>query len=511
MGIVSRMLAQEPRGPLDDYWYTPLGLTSSSGVKVDADAAEGVSAVFACVNVIAETLASLPLVVYQRLPNGGRRRAPEHPLYGVLATRPNNWQTSFEFREMMFAFCALRGNAYAHILPGPRGFADQLVPIHPDRVRVERVSGAPNAPLRYWVRQKDGQEFPFNQNEIFHLRRRSRDGLTGMSIIEVMREAVGVSLAAESYGARVFSQDASPRGALLHPGKLSDEAIERLRATWHTKYAGLSNAHSTAVLTEGMDWKQVGMTSEDAQFLETRRFQAEEVARFFRMQPHKIGILDKATFSNIEQQAIEHVTDTLRPWAVRFEQVVSRDLILAPQTYYAEFLFEGLMRGDTLSRFQAYQIAAGGNAPWMSRAEIRELENMDPRPELDSMLAPLNMTQVGATRTAQTARARMLALQVAARIVRKEEAAVRKAAVRYAADGQGWHAWLDEFYGKLAADDLAAAGIEQEAAVRYARARVEQLGREGVAAMADWEPEASSALARLILGEAEDADIPDCA
>jgi len=509
MGVIARMLGQVPRGPLDDYWYRPVGAVSAAGVSVDADSAEAVSTVYACVNVIAESIASLPLMIYQRLPDGGRRRAPEHPLYGTLATRPNTWQTSFEFREMMVGFCALRGDAFAHILPGPRGFADQLVPIHPDRVRVERISDAPNAPLRYWVRQKDGQELPFNQNEIFHIRRRSKDGIRGMSVIDLMREAVGLSLAAESYGARTFSQDASPRGVLKHPGRLSDEAVHQLRETWSTRYSGLSNAHSTAVLTEGMDWQQVGMTSEDAQFLETRRFQAEEIARFFRMQPHKIGIMDRATFSNIEQQAIEHVTDTLRPWAVRIEQAIARDLILAPQTYYVEFLFDGLLRGDTLSRYQAYQIAGGGPAPWMSRSEIRERENLPPRPELDAMLAPLNMTQV-TMMAPHNAQARALALQAAARVVRKEEAAVRRAAARCASDQDGWETWLAEFYGRLAAEDLANLNIPPDSARRYADGKAERLRTDGVSAMDEWEPAASEELARLILGEGRDAE-PDFA
>lgn len=344
------------------------------------------SAVYACVRILAETLAQVPLIIYRRRADGGRERAESHPLWDVLHNLPNPAQTSFNFREMLQGHLALRGNAYAFIVPGVRGFADSLVPIHPDRVSPERL---PTGRLRYRVRGDDGVARPFAQDEVFHVAGLGFDGLRGQSPIEWVRESVGLALAAEAYGARFFGNDARPGGVLTHPGKLGPEGRANLKGSWEEAHRGVANAHRVAILEEGLKWEAIGMTSRDAQFLELRKFQVGDVARVFRVQPHKIGDLDKATFSNIEQQSIEFVQDTMMPWFVRWEQAINTQLILARQAFFAEFLVTGLLRGDQAARAAYYNSMVQMGA--MTVNEVRRLENMNPMDGGDVLRTPLNM------------------------------------------------------------------------------------------------------------------------
>lgn len=374
---------QPNRGDADDYWYTPRAMASATGLSIDADSAMRVAAVYRCRNILAETLASLPLQIYRRRDDGGKEIARDHPLYGVLHTRPNSWQTSFEFREMMMGHLVMRGNAYAQIVAGPRGFADQLIPLNPDRVRVERLD---SNRLRYQVSQPNGQQLPLMQDEIMHVRGHTIDGIRGISMIDYMRDAIGSALAADIFGARFFANDGTPSGVLIHPKTLNETSANRIKKSFLEKAGGVMNSHSLMVLEEDMKYQQIGISNRDAQFLESRKFSVTEIARIFGIPPHMIADLDRATFSNIEQQSVEFVTYTMRPWLVCWEQAISRDLILAPDRYFAEFNVDGLLRGDIESRYAAYAIAV--EHEWLSPNEVRALENMNPRDGGDTYSNP---------------------------------------------------------------------------------------------------------------------------
>lgn len=377
-------------GPGEDYWYIPVGDPTQSGQRVTPEGALQLSAVYACVRVLTETISSLPLIVYQRTPEGGKQRADGHPLFALLHDQPNPWQSSLEFIEMMQGHLELRGNAYAEIIEGPRGFADQLIPLNPDRIEVRRLR---NRMPHYRHRDSAGNWREITFERMFHLRGWGTDGYIGVSPITLEAEAVGLGQAAQRYAARFYRDDASPGGVLQTDRKLSDKAYEKLSETWGKRHAG--EPHKHAILEEGLKWQQVGISPKDAQFLESRKFQAEEIARIFRVQPHKIGLLDKATFSNIEHQAIEFVVDTILPRLRRWEHTIRRDLILRPDKFFAEFLVEGLLRGDTKSRYEAYSIALGGagSPAFMTVNEVRRRENLNPveGEGADSLFVPMNV------------------------------------------------------------------------------------------------------------------------
>jgi len=348
------------------------------------------SAVYACVKVLAETIASLPLIVYRRLPNGGKERALEHPQYRLLHDQPNGWQTSFEWREMTQGHVTLRGMAYSEIIPGPRGAVEELIPLHPDRVEPKRLE---NGSLIYIHRPENGKERRLTQEEVFVLRGLSSDGIKGLSPIEHARESIGLSLATEGYGARFFQNDARPGGVLESPNKLDESAYKNLKTSWAEAYSGVANSHKPAILEQGLTWKQMGMTSEDAQFLETRKFQLSEIARIFRVPPHMIGDLERSTNNNIEHQSIEFVVHTIRPWLVRWEQAITRDLLIGAGEYFAEFLVDGLLRGDFKTRSEGY--ASAVTTGWMTPNEVREKENLNPIEGGDELMKPLNMAPGG--------------------------------------------------------------------------------------------------------------------
>lgn len=446
-------VSQQPsRNADDDRWWGGAATQSMAGVSVDVDAALKISAVWACVRLLSETIASLPLNMYQRRSDGGRELAPTHPLQSVLHDQPNANQTSIDFRNMMTGHVLLRGDAYAEIVPGARGAVDQLLPIHPDRVTVERLAGGR---LRYQVRQNDGARRPYNQESIFHLRGPSRDGLTGMSIIDYARDSFGVSLAAEHYGSRFFRSDSRPGGILKTLRKLSPEAKARLKSQWQSAHSG-GNQSRVAVLEEGVEWQSVGVTPEQAQFLGTREFHAEDVCRWFGVPPHMIGLTSKATSwgSGIEEMGIGFVTYTLLPWLTRWQQTISKDLIIAPGMYFAAFTVEGLLRGDIGKRYGAYATARQWG--WMSVNDIRRLENMNPVDGGDVYLQPMNMLNAGegdrSRAEAQGRRElasgehyRLLAEEAAGRLVRKEMAAVMQMLSR-----GGSHTDINDFYGRHA-------------------------------------------------------------
>ena len=368
----------------------PLSGMSSAGISVTENNALTFAAVYACVRVLAESVSALPLILYRRLPDGGRERATDHPLYGLLHDAPNPMMTSLELRETMQGHLALRGNAYAYI-ERAGGSVTAIWPLRPDRMEIKRSGGS----YLYLYRPASGGTVVYQPDEILHLKGLSPDGLVGYSPIKLAREAIGVGLAAQQYGAKLYANDARPGGILKTDQNLDEEAFQRLKRQWEAAHQGSGNAWRVAVLENGLEWQSVGMAPDDAQFLETRKFQVTEVARIFRIPPHMIGDLERATFSNIEQQSLEFVVHSLRPWLVRWEQAMAARLLTESErtTLYIEHLVDGLLRGDVKSRYEAYSTAIQWGI--MSPNEVRERENLNPRPGGDVYLIPLNMVPSG--------------------------------------------------------------------------------------------------------------------
>jgi len=374
----------------DEYLdYLISGGQAKAGVMVTEKTAMNATAVFACVRILAETLASLPFPVYTRLEGGGKRRAPEHPLYNVLHDAPNPYMTSFALRETLMGHLVTWGNAYANIKRDGRGQVTELWPLRPDRMREVKWD---NGKLKYYYQIDDGTISAINSSAVLHIAGLGFDGVMGYSPIRMAADAVGLALATEEYGARFFGNGAKPGGILKHPNRLKDDARTNLQNSWNKMHQGLSNQHRIAILEEGMDYVQIGLPPEDSQFLQTRKFQLQEIARIYRVPPHMLADLERATFSNIEHQSIDFVVHTVRPWLVRWEQAIKQKLFLPDERekYFAEFLVDGLLRGDTQSRFDAYQ--KGFQVGGFSVNEILELENRNPiGEEGDKRFVPMNM------------------------------------------------------------------------------------------------------------------------
>ena len=345
--------------------------TSASGKAVNPSSAIQVSAVYACVRVIAETIASLPFHVYETTENGSRK-APEHPLYRLIHDEPNKEMTSFILRETMLAHLLLYGNAYCQIIRTGRDKIDSLYPLLPDKMEVDRDAGGL---LTYTYTTSDGKRWRLEPRDVLHIPGLGFDGVMGYSPIALEKSAIGLGIAAEEYGSKFFSNGARPSGILTHPNTVKDPAA--LRASWNAAYGSSSNASRVAVLEEGMTFVPLSLPNNEAQFLETRKFQVSEICRIFRVPPHMIGDLDRATFSNIEHQSIDFAVHTIRPWLVRIEHAVNRALFSEKEKgrFYVQFNLDGLMRGDYKSRMEGYAIARQNG--WMSANDIRELENMN--------------------------------------------------------------------------------------------------------------------------------------
>ncbi len=364
---------------------------SASGVSVTQSSALSSSAVFASIRILAETLASLPLLTYEQ-EGKAKHRAQDFYLYPILHDEPNELMTSVEFIETLQGHLAGWGNAYCWIDYDEVGKINELWPLNPAMMLENKMV---NKERFYHYQTPDMRMNWYKGVNVWHLRGLGGDGLNGYSVIGMMRQAIGLGMAAEEFGARFFGNDARPGMVLEHPGTLSDEAHKNLKASWGEEHEGLSKSHKIAILEEGLKIHEVGIPPEDAQFLETRKFQVTEIARAFRIPPHLLADLDRATFSNIEQQSLEFVIYTMMPWIVRWEKSIRQNLMLKAEKerYYAKFLLAGLLRGDTQSRYQAYAIARQNG--WLSANDIRELEDMNPIDGGDVYLIPLNMVPAG--------------------------------------------------------------------------------------------------------------------
>ena len=356
---------------------------STSGKNVNEFTAMQTTAVYACVRILSETLAALPLQLY-RYTAGGKERVYDHPLYHILHDEPNPEMTSFIFRETLMSHLLIWGNAYAQIIRDKLGRIQGLYPLRPDKMTVCRDESG----QIYYIYTKTTDEnpaikpygqVPLRKDEVLHIPGLGFDGLVGYSPIAMARNAVGMTMACEEYGASFFANGASPSGVLEHPGILKDPA--KVRDSWNAVYQGSANAHKVAVLEEGMKYQQIGIPPEEAQFLETRKFQLNEIARLYRIPPHMIGDLEKSSFNNIEQQSMEFVKYTLDPWVIRWEQAMQKALFLPEEKkqYFLKFNVSGLMRGDYESRMTGYSI--GRQNGWLSANDIREMEDMNPVPD----------------------------------------------------------------------------------------------------------------------------------
>ena len=363
--------------PKNSFWSSTYSFffgTSSSGKAVNEKTALQTTAVYACVRIMAETIAALPLHTYQHTP-GGKEKAAEHPLYYLLHSEPNPEMTSFVFRETLMGHLLLWGNAYAQIIRDGRGRVVGLYPLLPNKMIVNRNDQG----QLYYQYEKEGCLYILNRHEVLHIPGLGFDGLIGYSPIAMAKNAIGMAIATEEYGAKFFANGANPGGVLEHPGVVKDPA--RIRESWNAVYQGSGNAHRVAVLEEGMKFQSIGIPPEQAQFLETRKFQINEIARIFRIPPHMIGDLEKSSFSNIEQQSLEFVMYTLDPWVVRWEQAIQRALFSENEKrqFFMKFNVDGLLRGDYESRMNGY--AVGRQNGWLSSNDIRELENLNRIPE----------------------------------------------------------------------------------------------------------------------------------
>lgn len=508
MGLLASVLRADTtvgRAPWDEFWYssTP-SLATYSGVSVGAETALQSSPVWAATRLIADSVAMTPIITYARRSDGGKNRAPDHPVYDLLHDQPNRWQTAYAWKRMMMVHALLWGNAYSRILPGSRGAVDQLMPLHPDSVRVENLPDGRG--IRYQVRQKNGTEIPVNDEDMFHLPGLSLDGVSGLCLMRYARESIALEMAAKRHSALAFGQGTRLSGILKVKGSLSKEAKDRLIQSWNENKAGLNNHFKSAILDDQADWIQTGMNNEDAQLLEQLNWSVEDVARFFNVPLHMIQHTSKETSwgSGIEQISLGFVTYSLLPWLTNWEQTISKDLIVASRYYFAEFLLDNLLRGDTKTRYEAYQIAAGGQAPWMIRNEIRLRENMNPLPGMDEPLQPLNMGPSGGpaspARASDNLYLRLMVRDAAARIIRKEIAAMGGAERRTGGTGDAWRAAVSEFYtdhGRLVSQVLGLSAADTE---RYIGGQRDALLLDGPAAMDEWEPRCVEELMNLALG-----------
>lgn len=372
---------------------------SSSGKRVNQKSAMQMTAVYSCVRILSEAVASLPIHVYKYNSQGGKEKALDHPLYFLLHDEPNPEMTSFVFRETLMTHLLLWGNAYAQIIRNGKGEIVALYPLMPDRMTVDRDEYG-KLYYEYTVSTDDahtlkGSTVRLEPRDVLHVPGLGFDGLVGYSPIAMAKNAIGLAIAAEEYGSKFYANGAAPSGVLEHPGTLKDPA--KVRDSWSETFGGSANSHKIAVLEEGMKYTPISINPNEAQFLETRKFQINEIARIFRVPPHMVGDLEKSSFSNIEQQSLEFVKYTLDPWVSRWEQSMIRSLFTKEEktTYFIKFNVDGLLRGDYQSRMNGYAI--GRQNGWMSANDIRELENLDRIPaELggDLYLINGNMTKL---------------------------------------------------------------------------------------------------------------------
>lgn len=374
-----RKTRAEPQNSLAGDAYRFYTGYTSAGKAVTERSSMQITAVYACVRALSEAVAGLPLHLYRYTDRGSKEKALDHPLYFLLHDEPNPEMTSFIFREVCMTHLLLWGNFYCQVIRNGKGEVIALYPLMPNRMNVDRDE---KGKLYYsYQHQSDeagtmrSETVILRPSEVMHIPGLGFDGLVGYSPIAIAKQALGTSLACDEYASRFFANGAAPSGVLEYPGAVKDP--EKIRESWNAAFGGSSNSGKTAILEEGMKYTPISINPQDSQFLETRKFQIDEIARIFRVPPHMIGDLEHATFSNIEEQSLEFVTYVLQPWLVRIESAIKRSLLSEEEKreYFARFNVDGLLRGNYQSRMQGY--ATGINNGFMSVNDVRELENMD--------------------------------------------------------------------------------------------------------------------------------------
>lgn len=365
----------KPTDYIDGSRYSFFFGGTTSGKPVNEHTAMQMTAVYSCIRILSEAIAGLPLHTYRYTNTGGKEKAINHSIYHLLHNEPNPEMTSFVFRETLMGHLLLWGNAYAQIIRNSHGEVLALYPLMPNKMNVDRDR---NGQICYiYQRNLDIGEKPayMSSRDVLHIPGLGFDGLVGYSPIAMAKNAIGLAIATEEYGAKFFANGAAPGGVLEHPGTIKDP--QKVKESWNSAYQGSSNSHRVAVLEEGMKYQTIGISPDQAQFLETRKFQINEIARIFRVPPHMLADLEKSSFSNIENQGLEFVKYTLDPWVVRWEQAMCRVLFSEREKadYFIRFNVDGLLRGDYASRMNGYATARQNG--WMSSNDIRELENLD--------------------------------------------------------------------------------------------------------------------------------------
>jgi HK97 family phage portal protein len=381
-------------GPADDFWYQGISGSSSTGMRVNADTVKRIGTALACVSIINRNVGAFPAKIYTTSEDGGKKLADKHPVYPVVYSQPNLYQTAFEFRQMMQGHFELRGNAFAKIIAGSRGYAEQLIPMHPDRVTVIPDDGRGMPAFRYNDPITKQIKFLLKE-EVFHLKGWSDDGYTGQSTIAMGADVFGVAMAAQDYAARYFRNDATPPFLITGANFKREEDEDLFRKKWRQAQTG-QNRHSAAILPQGLDVKTLGLSASDAQLLDSRKFSRIEICSIFGVPPHLVGETEKAaTYASVEQFNIMFAVQCLLPRLVMWEQVIQRDLLGVDSKAFAKFSMAALLRGDTAARFNAYKVAIENG--WMCQDDVRILEDMNPIPNGEGarFWRPLNWAPLG--------------------------------------------------------------------------------------------------------------------
>lgn len=431
---------------------------TNSGASVTQQTALSQSAVYACVRVLSETVASLPLKVYRR--SGETREAVDHPLNRLLGVSPNDEQTSFELREFQMTCLGLRGNAYSQKLYTRGGLIGEINPLDASKIKVDRDNSG-NLIFDY---QETGSSRVFKKSDIWRVAGLGSNGVTGLSPIALARESIGTSIAVEGHGASSFKNNITPSVILHKEGVLSDPAFERLKEQLDSGHSGYGNSGKPFIAEDGLKPEVISMTNSDAQFIESRKFQAEDIARWYRVPPHMIGLLDRATFSNIEQQSIDFVQNTIRPWLVRLESSMMRDLLTRSEqdSLFLSHTVDALLRGDTKTRYEAYGSAI--DKGWRTRNEIRLLENLKPEDGLNEFVLPVNVETI-------SEREQRFESRIAETLADQENNAIRQELNK----GEiGFDDRIVDFYARFT-DKLISFGVCSNKAADYSVMRVEQI------------------------------------
>lgn len=508
MNLLQELLAQSSSGtypPDHDFWYQATGQLSESGINITAESAQRISAWYRGRDLLATSLAMLPLPLFRELPDDkGKERAKEHPLYRVIHDRPNSWQNSFEWRKLAMGNLIDSGNSYSHIIPGPDYFVGELRPIlPPERVTPKQQD---DGRILYFVQGKDGSRQAFPSSEIFHLRGVSQDGVEGIGILKWARDGLGLASSTDSYAARIFRQGALHGGSVTFPGPIHPDTKELMKDVFRTRMVGRSNWHNPILLSHGAKWERNTMTAEEAQMITSREFSVIDIARWLGLPPHMLAAGGSTGKSNLEQQGQEFVTFSLGGWLSLFE--FGMDQLIDDDGLHVEFVRDALVRGSLAVRWAAHVKAVTTGT--FTRNEVRKIENKNALEGLDEPLEPANITggtqQVkdtpdnpddGRGRTPNedregrddktAAKLEDFATAAAARVLHKETTAVRKAAVRFAADECGYTDWVTTFYKKHAALVAETLCMTRDAAERYcARQALQLLGEPGLAALETW-------------------------